>query len=433
MTDLIWSFVSHTAPFQAKTFQVEDVETPCTGIPARHSCLCLILKLPVPQADLSLSETRRIALAAQGFGKPRPAHVTARRLGAVIRQLGLLQLDFVNVLVPAHYLVIYSRLGDYPRSLLDEVVYRSGHFTEQWAHEASIVPVETWPLLRHRMATHRVRPWGFEKFIEQQAEYVAWVLEQVRERGPLLPDELPPPEGHDRRITGDAWVGTIPRAVLEAHFGRGILGIADRGPGFARVYDLAERLIPPEHHSRGIEREDAQRELIRQAARAYGIATVADLGDYFRMNIRDARARVAELVESGELRPVTVEGWREPAYLHPAASLPRRMDACALLSPFDPLVWFRPRAERLFGFEYRLEIYVPAKKRRWGYYVLPFLQGERLVARVDLKADRVASRLLVQSVHYEPDAKLRQARNALNSELRALATWLGLKTVHPKT
>ena len=381
------------------------------------------------RSDLSLSEARRIALAGQGFDRPRPRRVTADHLRRTIRQLGLLQIDYVNVLAPAHYQVPFSRLGPYPRTQFDEVVYGRGEFTEQWAHEASILPVEIWPLLRYRMKTHRVRPWGFEKLMAQIPEYVDSVLDQVRTRGPLAADDLAGPDGVSHRIPGDAWVGTVPRAVLEAHFGRGLLAVAERRPNFSRVFDLAERVVPAKHHQRNVEREDAQRELLGLAARAHGVGTAADLADYYRMPIRDARPRLMELIEARELRQVRVEGWREPAYLHRDAGMPGRIDAAALLSPFDPVIWYRDRAWRLFAFDYRIEIYVPQERRRWGYYVLPFLLGDRLVARVDLKADRSGRRLLVLAAYAEADAKPGGVADALALELRTMAGWLGLDTV----
>src|ERR1022692_3926180 len=357
--------------------------------------------------DLSLSEARRVALAAQGFDRPRPKRRPGPRdLGRVIRQLGLLQIDFVNVLAPAHYQVPFSRLGPYPRAHLDELVYPRRQakapappFTEQWAHEASIVPVETWPLLRHRMERHRVRPWGFEKIMEENPAYIDWVLDQVRTRGPLVAGDLREPDGAMRRIPG-AWFGSVPRAALEAHFGRGRLGIADRRPNFARAYDLAERTAPPQHHARRVDREDAQRELLRLAGCALGIAAAADLADYYRMPISEARPRLAEPVE-----------------------------AASLLSPFDPVVWYRPRAERLFQFEYRIEIFVPQPQRRWGYYLLPFLLGERLVARVDLKAERGARRLRVLAAYLEPGADSGTVAQALAGELATWAGWLDLDAV----
>ncbi len=291
--------------------------------------------------DLSLSEARRVALAAQGFDHPRPrGRVSIRDLRRTIRQLGLLQIDYVNVLVPAHYQVPYSRLGPYEKSHLDDLVYGRREFTEQWAHEASIVPVESWPLLRHRMESFRVRPWGFQSFLEQNAEYVAWILDEVRTRGPLAADDMAEREGVPRRILG-GWHSSVPRGVLEAHFARGILAVAQRRPDYARTYDLTERLIPAEHHGRQIGREVAQRELLRLAARAHGVGTADDLADYYRMPVRDARPRLAELVEAGELRLVNVEGWRQAAYLHREARLPKQIDAASLLSPFDPVIWRR--------------------------------------------------------------------------------------------
>jgi uncharacterized protein YcaQ len=378
---------------------------------------------------LSQTEARRIALAAQGFDRPRPGGpIGATHLRRTVRQLGLIQLDFVNVLVPAHYQVPFSRLGPYERARLDDLVYQRREFTEQWAHEASIVPAETWPLLRHRRETRRVRPYGFEVFLEQNPEYVRRALDEVRRRGPLTADALPPPDGDAHHLPSD-WYWSVPRAVLEAHFTRGLLAVADRRPGFARAYDLAERVLPAEHHGRRVGREEAERELLRQAARALGVATLGDLADYFRMLGREARPRVAELVAAGELRPVRVEGWREQAYLHPGAKLPGRVEAAALLSPFDPLIWFRPRAKRLFDFEHRFEIFVPPEKRKWGCYVLPFLLGDRLVARADLKADRGERRLRVLAAHLEPHAEARLVAQSLAAELRTLATWLGMDSV----
>jgi uncharacterized protein YcaQ len=394
--------------------------------------------------QLSPAEARRIALAAQGFHRPRPrGPIGIRHVRDTIRQLGLVQLDFVNVLTPAHYQVLFSRLGPYQKAHLHNLIYRRREFTEQWGHEASILPIESWPLLRHRMATHRVRPYPFAKFLAEHPDYAAWVLKQVRDRGPLAAEELRPPDGVDRRLAQmwagtvpraaldvhGPWLGTVPRATLEAHFGRGLLAVADRHADSSRVYDLAERVVPSNHYGREVERDEAERELLRQAARANGIGTAADLADYFRMPVREARPRLAELAEAGELRIVRVDGWREPAYLNPRANIPKRIEASALLSPFDPLIWYRPRAQRLFDFEYRFEIYVPAEKRRWGCYVLPFLQGERLTARVDLKADREGRRLLVMAAYKERDAAPKPTATALAEELRTLAAWLELDAI----
>jgi uncharacterized protein YcaQ len=377
--------------------------------------------------QLSLAEARAIALASQGFDRPRPVRPTIRDVARVIRQLALVQLDYVNVVVPAHYQVPFSRLGPYDRKLLDDLVYRSGEFTEHWAHEASIVPTETWPLLRYRREEHRVRPWGFEKFLRRNADYAARVLEEVRARGPLRADEVAY-AGHSARQLRHAWFRSVPRAVLEAHFGRGALAVAARESDFARRYDLAERIVPKEHHGRSIERDEAQRQLLLQAARAHGVGTAADLADYFRMPVREAQPRLAELAEQGAVREARVEGWREAAWMHRDAA-PARIEARALLSPFDPVVWFRPRTARLFGFDYRFEIFVSAPKRRWGAYVLPFLLDDRLVARVDLKSERASRRLMVLGAWLEAGADRGAVARALAAELRDWAGWLGLEGV----
>lgn len=378
--------------------------------------------------ELSAAQARRLAVAAQGFDRPRPARVTAAHVRAVIERLGLLQLDFVTVVLPAHYQVLFSRLGPYPRRLLDEVVYGQRHFTEAWAHEASIVPMHTWPLLRYRRERHRVRPHFFGKAVRKLERYLEEVLGHVRERGPLAAGDLPSPEGMARRVP-ESWYGSVPRIVLEAHFGSGRLAVAQRRPDFSRAFDLPERVIPEAHLAHEMPVEDAQRELLRRAARALGVATVADLADYWRMRVGEARPRVAELVKAGDLVPVRVEGWREPALLFRGARAPRRVRALALLSPFDPLIWFRPRTRRLFGFDYRMEVFVPAAKRRWGVYVLPFLLGDRLVARADLKSDRGGRALRVLAAFIERDARPDEVAPALAAELRTLAGWLGLPRV----
>jgi uncharacterized protein YcaQ len=377
------------------------------------------------RASLSLSEARRVALAAQGFDRARPKRATVRHLRETIRRLGLLQIDSVAVVCQAHYMVPFSRLGHYSRAAFDQLIYRSGEFAEHWAHEISIVPAETWPLLRYRRETDRVRPWGFQKVLEERAEYAAWVLEEVRQRGPLAADELTPPDGGNHRIPG-AWIGTVQRGVLEAHFLRGSLAAAGRRSDFSRLYDLAERLIPAEHHSRQVEHDEGRRAILLQAARAHGVGTAKDLADYFRMPVREALPCLRELAESGQLQETRVEGWREVAYLDPQAAIPRRIEAAALLSPFDPLIWCRPRVQRLFGFEYRLEVFVPPKKRKYGFYVLPFLLGEKLVARVNLKTDRANRRLCVLGEWFE-GRKTAAVADALATELRLLGDWLKLK------
>ena len=385
----------------------------------------------MPRGDsVSLSEARRIALAAQAFDRPRPTGpVNAGHLRRLLRQIGLLQIDSVSIVLPAHYQVPFSRLGPYDRSRLDDLIYRERAFTEQWAHEASIIPVEHWPLIRHHLGPHE-RRWGaLAKFMEEHAEYAGRVLEHIRSRGPVVAGDIDEPDG--TRGRGGGWWGwTRAKATLEGHFARGTVAIAERrAAGFARVYDLAERVVPGEHHTRTMSREEAQRELIRLAARATGVATAADLADYYRMAPREARQRVAELASAGELRQVRVEGWRDPAYLSAEARLPRAIGASALLSPFDPVVWYRPRAERLFDFDFRIEIYVPREKRKYGYYVFPYLLGDRIVGRVDLKADRAAGCLRVLGCYVEGHADADTVAGPLASELRTMAGWLGLDDV----
>jgi uncharacterized protein len=378
--------------------------------------------------EISLADARRIALAAQGFNQPRPLSANADDIRRVVRQLALVQIDCVNVLTPAHYQVLFSRLGRYDTKVFDELIYDRREFTEQWAHEASIVPMETWPLLDYRRRIHRVRPYGFEVFMAEHSEYVAAVLDEVRKRGPLMPSDLPHPEGTERRLA-QSWFGTVTRAVLEAHFGRGDIAIARRLPNFARVYDAAERIIPTKYREISVPRADAERQLIAIAARALGISTAADLADYFRMPVRDTTRPIAELVASGDLLEARVEGWRTPAYLHRDAAISNATAAAALLSPFDPLIWYRPRLQRLFAFEHRFEIFVPQNKRKWGVYVLPFLLVDRLVARVDLRADRENGHLLVLAAYAEDSEDCAIVADALAAELRTLAGWLGLGAI----
>ena len=377
---------------------------------------------------LSLDEARRLALAAQGLNRRRPARVGDRHLAETIHRLGVLQLDFVNVLAPSHYLVPFSRLGPYDRARLDRVVYQRREFTEVWAHEASIVPMATWPLLGHRRESHLARPWGFDEIMAEHHEYVETAVGEIARRGPLGHADLPDPAHTGRRLP-DSWYGSVPRAVLEACFGRGQLAVTQRRDNFSRVFDLAERVIPAEHHGRVVVRHEAQRELLAMAARACGVGTAADLADYFRMKVGEARPRLAELVDARRVHEVRVDGWRETAYVHPGAVVPPVIDARALLSPFDPVIWFRPRTVRLFGFDYRFEIFIPEPKRTWGSYVLPFLMGDRLVARVDLKIDRRANRLLVPGAWIEDGAAAPAVAVALATELRTMASWLGADAV----
>ena len=392
------------------------------------------------EIDLSARQARATALAAQGFARRRPAgRVDARHLRRVLDDVGLLQLDSVNVLSRAHYLPAFSRLGAYPRETLDRLAFhRNGgdggrgagerELFEYWAHEASLLPVELQPLLRWRMARVDKLAWkSVARIGREQPELVAWVLDQVRERGPLRASELGVPRRAGR---GEMWSWSEEKTALEHLFFAGRVSAAGR-LNFERLYDLPERVLPAAVLATPTPTQDAaQRELIMLAARRLGVATEPDLGDYFRLPRADSKAQVAELVEAGELLPARVEGWAKPAYA--ARDLqPRRnaVAARALLSPFDSLIWARERTERLFDFHYRIEIYTPAAKRRHGYYVLPFLLGDRLVARVDLKSDRAAGTLLVRGAFAEPAAAPAAVAPELAAELRSMAAWLGLERV----
>ncbi|HTU84242.1 MAG TPA: crosslink repair DNA glycosylase YcaQ family protein [Solirubrobacteraceae bacterium] len=386
---------------------------------------------------LNLARARRIALAAQGFGRPRPARPPSlNRIAALVGQLGLLQLDSVNVFLRAHYMPVFSRLGPYDRARLDRI---AGHGTgridrrlvEYWAHEASLIPVELHALFRWRMADVDREAWGsISRIAREQPELVAETLELVQRDGPVRARDLAP--AHPVRPEprpGHMWNWHEGKVALEHLFFTGRIGAARR-VNFERLYDMIERILPAEILEQPTPtQEDAQRELVRIAARALGVATEPDLGDYFRLPRRDSKARVMELVAAGELIPVEVEGWTAPGYLWPLAIAPRKVNARALVSPFDPLIWFRQRTERLFGFRYRIEIYTPATQRVHGYYVLPFLLGDRLVARVDLKSDRSRGALLVQGAHAEEGADPGAVAHALADELRLVASWLGLEEV----
>ena len=380
---------------------------------------------------LSLAAARRVALAAQGFAGPRPGRVpdatAARRQ---VERLGLVQIDSVSAVVRSHYLPLFSRLGPYRRELLDELAYagRRRRLFEYWGHEASLLPVTAQPLFRWRMeraAAGQGIYAGIARFGRERREFVAAVLAEVRARGPLTAGDL----AAGARGQGGWWGWSEDKLALEFLFWAGQVTTATRR-GFERVYDLPERALPravldlPTPDPR-----EAQRELLRRAGRALGVATLRDLRDYFRLDAADVPDRLAELGEAGDLLPVMVEGWSQPAWLDPAARLPRRIDARALLSPFDSLVWERARTERLFNFRYRIEIYTPAHKRLHGYYVLPFLLGDRLVARVDLRSDRKAGCLRVVQTHPEPDASASEIAGPLADELRLLADWLGLERV----
>ncbi len=382
---------------------------------------------------LSASAARRIALAAQGFAEPRPSgQIDQLHLRRVLGRIGLLQIDSVNVLARAHYLPLFARLGSYPRNLLDQAAWGpSPRLFEYWAHEASLLPIELQPLLRWRMARaengqgtwRRVAEFARERRGEADA-----ILAQIAAGGPIAASEVEAAKGAAKRV-GGWWGWSDAKNALEWLFWAGRVTTLTRRGSFERVYDLTERVLPRAVLDAPTPAEpDAHRSLLGIAARALGVATANDLRDYFRLGVKDATPRLAELVEQGELAPVEVEGWRQQAYLHRDARRPRRIRARTVLAPFDPLVWERSRTERLFGLRYRIEIYTPAAKRRHGYYVLPFLLGDRLVARVDLKADRKAKVLRVPGAHREPGAPSDLPEH-LSAALAEVAEWLELERV----
>ena len=385
-----------------------------------------------PAVELSREQARRIALTAQGFGAPAPRKVTAAHLTQVARRLGAIQIDSVNVLVRSQYLPFYSRLGPYPLPLLDRVAYRDRALLECTAHAASLVPVELQPALRSRVAASaKWRRWE-ARVARERPGYLQAIEREVVDRGPLTFGDLTD-QGRREKVSTRYAASTIAwwrwadgKDALERLLDAGRLGVAGRR-GFERVYDLAERVLPPETLVLPTPPEaDAYRELVRRAARALGVATIADLADYFRIPIRVTNQAANELAEGGELVTARVEGWKGKAYLDRGmVRSPRTVSARTLLTPFDSLIWYRERTERLFGFHYRIEIYVPEAKRVHGYFVLPFLLGEALVARVDLKADRARRTLLVRGAFAEAGAKKLEVAEQLAVELKRLAGWLG--------
>ncbi|MFZ4812208.1 MAG: winged helix-turn-helix domain-containing protein [Ilumatobacteraceae bacterium] len=375
--------------------------------------------------QLSLAQARRIALAAQGFAERRPTgRIDRRHLRRVVDRMGLIQIDSVNVLVRSQELPLFARLGPHPRTLIGDAT-ATGELFEYWVHEASHVPTEHHHLHRWRMQSdHQWK--GVTELVGRRPHFIDEVLARVEQDGPLTAGDL------DQRVgkKGTWWDWDDGKVALEWLFWRGQLSARRRPTDFARVYDLTERVLPPAVLARPTPTEhDARKELLVLAARHHGVGTVDDLADYHRQKPHVCRPLVAELVEDGRLLSVAVDGWAKPAFLHPDAARPRRVDARALLSPFDPLVWHRDRVERLFGFRYRIEIYVPQPKRQYGYYVLPFLLGEHLVARVDLKADRARGVLMVPGAFAELGVPTVDVADALAGELWAMAGWLGLGEV----
>jgi uncharacterized protein len=382
---------------------------------------------------LSIADARALALAAQGFDAPRPASkATQRHVNSLISRLGVIQIDSVNVLVRSQELPLFSRLGNHDRNAIPKAT-ESQKIFEYWGHEAAHLPVEIYPLFRWKMEAARLgkaRHWGLTSFYDDNKAFVKRMLKHVETNGPTTARELSTrteKRGADKKTW---WDWDESKTALEYLFLTGQLMSRGRGTDFARIYDTPEHVLPlnilntpaPTEH-------DARKQLLVRSAIAQGVATAGDLADYYRQKPAAVKPLLAELLEEGELRAVAVEGWAEKAFVHRSAKLPKQLRATALLSPFDSLVWCRPRNERLFDFHYRIEIYTPKEKRKFGYYVLPFMMNGQLVGRVDLKADRANSKLLVHSVHTEKGIKRSTINDSLNNELRAMASWLGLDKV----
>lgn len=377
------------------------------------------------------ADARRIALAAQGFARPRPATVGTRQITGALHRMRILQIDSVNVFSRSHYMPLFARLGPYDPALLDKLAFsRRPTWVESWAHVASLVSVDDWPLLQFRRDELRAK-YSRDAWAEANQPLLRWLRDELADRGPLRPAEIE----HDARSgsRGSWWGWDDVKNGLERLWLFGDVAIAGRR-GFERRYALASDVLPPAALETSVARAEAIRELVRRAAIAYGVATAADLADYWRIRDRPAvMTGIHDLVDAGELIPVSVEGWQvagrpAKAWLHRDAARPRKVDAAAILTPFDPVVWFRDRAERLFDFDYRIEIYTPAPQRRYGYYSLPVLVGDDVVGRIDLKADRASRALRVQSAWWEagasPDAAERVA-----AELLAAARWQRLDRV----
>ena len=388
---------------------------------------------------LTRAQACRIGLAAQGFGVARPApwQASVRQVQRVIDQVQVVQIDSVNVVARSHYLPFFSRLGPYDRTLLDRARDRAPRrLVEYWAHEASLIPPTTWPLLDFRMRRAREEAWGgMRRVAHEHPELVTAVLAEVAGRGPLTSRQVEAALEHDLPRQRDewGWNWSLVKNALEHLFWGGQISSAGRTSQFERRYAALERVLPRPVRDIALNPgarpadEVAFERLLMIAARAHGVGTEQCLRDYFRLRPEQARPALEALVARGELIPAVIEGWRRPAYLHPEARRPRAVNAQALLSPFDSLIWQRERTAALFGMDFRLEIYVPAPQRVYGYYVMPFLFGQELVARCDLKADRAAGVLRVHAVHWEPGAPA-EAKAALEQELGLMADWLGLSS-----
>jgi hypothetical protein len=385
-------------------------------------------------STLTAAQARRVAVAAQGFHEPAPrGPVTRAHLRRLISRIQVLQLDSVSVAVRAHYAPVFSRLGPYDRDVVDRAAWRNSArsprlLVEYWAHEAALMAVDDWPLLRWRMREYTHGRWGKE-IVRKNAKLADDIIAAVGELGPSTSGQIEAHlESEPRGRKGPWWDRSDTKWVAEALFASGALTTATR-VGFARHYDLTENVLPPEVLAREVDDDEAVRELTLRAATALGIGTEPDIRDYFRLAAGQIKPALAKLVADGELEQVEVDGWKGPAYLRSGQLIPRFERGTALLCPFDPLIFFRPRVERLFGFHYRIEIYTPAPKRQFGYYVWPFLLDGRLVGRVDLKAERTSDALNVVGAFTEDGENAERVATALAKELRSMASWLGLADV----
>jgi uncharacterized protein YcaQ len=382
--------------------------------------------VPVSPATLSRAQARRIALAAQGFLDPRHTTPTMRTFNRTLERTGVLQVDSVNVLQRAHYMPLFSRMGAYDTTLLTRAAEKKPRrMVEYWAHVQALMPVELWPVMQHRMESYRAQKGKWWQEVDDDLS--ARLLAEVSARGPSTARELDDGAPRDKKHWG--WNWSEAKKSLDFLYMAGELAVAGRNSQFEVVYDVPDRVIPAEVLARPTpSKEEAELELVRRAAASHGVATLPCLADYYRMKAEAAKPAVEALVEEGVLIPVEIEAWKRPAYLHRDARRPRKIDARAFLSPFDPVVWFRERTEKLFDFHYRIEIYTPADKRQYGYYVLPFLLRDEIVARVDLKADRKEGRLVVKSAWAE-DGAPEDTAEELSEELRQLAGWLELTAI----
>jgi uncharacterized protein YcaQ len=377
--------------------------------------------------SLSAAQARRVALAAQGFGDPAPPAVGTRQLNLVIRRLGLLQLDSVNVFERSHYLPAYARLGAYDKALLDRLTFAAkGRYVEFWAHEAALIPREWWPLFRWRMERYRrAATDDLASWASTHGDILDWLRAELADKGPLAASAV---EHDANKRSGPWWGWSDVKTGLEVLFRWGEVVSAGR-TRFERVYGLAEQFMPAELLEQEVPPHEAHKRLVEHAARAHGVGTASDLADYFRLKNVDVRGLLRELADEGVVRQVAVEGWKDAGWLHSEARVPRRIRATALLSPFDPVVWERRRALRLFGFHYRIEIYTPAPKRVFGYYSLPILLDDRVVGRIDLKSDRQARVLRVQSAWTEDHADAVGVAERVAPLLDRTAAWQGLESI----